>query len=90
MERLFNQDIAGFYEKFYKEKGIVIESGRMVKGFEGNGQVLNQKKKKKFINLIIKYFKTSFKFGAINFIVSLIIHLFTFYFKWADLRSDMS
>ena len=40
MERLFTPDIAGFYEKFYADKGVTIKAGDTVTAFEGSdGQV---------------------------------------------------
>lgn len=41
MARLFTEDIASFYERFYEDKGVKIIKEDTVVGFEGsNGKVL--------------------------------------------------
>lgn len=42
MERLFTEQIAAFYETYYKNKGIIIKSGNIAASFEGkDGHVLS-------------------------------------------------
>lgn len=40
MPRLFTDEIAAFYEKYYKDKGIKIIKEQHVTGFEGDGKVM--------------------------------------------------
>ena len=39
MPRLFTEEIAAFYEKYFEDKGVKIVKGERVTGFEGNGKV---------------------------------------------------
>ena len=38
MERLLTPELAGYYEKFYTDKGITLIKGKLASGFKGNDQ----------------------------------------------------
>ena len=39
MAKMFNEEMASFYEKYYEDKGVTLIKGDTVTGFEGDGKV---------------------------------------------------
>ncbi len=39
MAKMFNEEMATFYEKYYEDKGVTLIKGDTVTGFEGDGKV---------------------------------------------------
>ena len=39
MAKMFNEEMAKFYEKYYENKGVTLIKGDTATGFEGNGKV---------------------------------------------------
>lgn len=39
MAKMFNEEMAKFYEKYYENKGVTLIKGDTVIGFEGDGKV---------------------------------------------------
>ena len=39
MAKMFNEEMAKFYEKYYENKGVTLIKGDTVTGFEGDGKV---------------------------------------------------
>lgn len=39
MAKMFNEEMAKFYEKYYENKGVTLVKGDTVTGFEGDGKV---------------------------------------------------
>ena len=37
--KMFNEEMATFYEKYYEDKGVTLIKGDTVTGFEGDGKV---------------------------------------------------
>lgn len=42
MARMFNEEMATFYEKYYQDKGVKFVKGDVATGFEGEGKVEGQ------------------------------------------------
>jgi len=39
MAKMFNEVMAGFYEKYYEDKGVTLVKEDTATGFEGDGKV---------------------------------------------------
>ena len=39
MAKMFNEEMAQFYEKYYENKGVTLVKGDTATGFEGDGKV---------------------------------------------------
>lgn len=39
MAKMFNEEMAKFYEKYYENKGVTLIKGDTATGFEGDGKV---------------------------------------------------
>jgi len=39
MAKMFNEEMATYYEKYYEDKGVTLIKGDTVTGFEGDGKV---------------------------------------------------
>ncbi len=39
MAKMFNEEMAGFYEKYYEDKGVTLVKEDTATGFEGDGKV---------------------------------------------------
>lgn len=39
MAKMFNEEMATFYEKYYEDKGVTLMRGDTVTGFDGDGKV---------------------------------------------------
>ncbi len=39
MAKMFNEEMAAYYEKYYEDKGVTLIKGDTVTGFEGDGKV---------------------------------------------------
>lgn len=39
MAKMFNEEMAKFYEKYYENKGVTLVKGDTATGFDGDGKV---------------------------------------------------